>query len=217
MKTRLTKPMLGKGKSVSLYLDFIKPFSEIDYQNKNSDKLGSIVLKKLGVGIGETTAKDAGQQAKPIKGKIFELLIGEMLIMHRIVPFYAQAKMWKFPMSKIDFLLYNERAPVIFTCKVSLAERWRQAAFEGISMKNIYREGQCFLISANEQDVNNRNIDIKNNRIDGIDECFMANSTEFKKKLIYLSKNREFCCAPQINPIVDGKFIDPRINIKEQP
>ncbi len=208
MKTRLPKSMLGKGIAADLYPKFISSFSEKDYENKNSDLLGNIVLNEFKAGIGNTTANDIGQQTKAVQGKMFELLIGEMLIMHGLVPFYAQTTMWKVPMSKIDFLLYNENAPVIFTCKISLAERWRQAAFEGIFMKNIYRKGQCFLISAKESDVNNRNRDIENNNIDGIDRCYMANSTEFKELLISLSKNHKFCIAPNINPIVGGKPID---------
>ena len=200
MKTKLPKEFVGNGLAATAYSKFIDSFSQSDYEKKNSCKLANLVLNELDEWTGTSGAKDSGQQKKTISGTVFEFLVGEMLVMHNIVPFYAQAQMWKVPMSRVDFLLYDEDAPVILTCKLSLAERWRQAAFEGIFLKNIYRRGRCYLISAKSQDVINRNKDIEKREIEGIDKCYMVNSKEFDELLKELS-NRKFCVAKDVNPV----------------
>ena len=104
------------------------------------------------------------------------------------------------PASKMDFLLYDEHEPVVFTCKLSLAERWRQAAFEGMFLKNIYPKGRCYLIAGKEKDVTKRNRDIAQGEIGGIDQCYMADSEGLKELLIELS-NRNFSEPEKVNPI----------------
>ena len=153
------------------------------------------------------SADDKGQQLKKLSGDAFEFLIGEMLVMHGLVPFYTQVKMWKIPMSKVDFLLYDEHEPVVLTCKSSIAERWRQAAFEGIFLKNIYHRGQCYLVSADSKGVQKRNANIDDGEIAGIDRCFLAGGEEFKKFLEDLSAKRKFSIVKNISPISDQKCL----------
>ena len=209
MKTRLPQNMLTS-KAGSAYKIYIAPFAEEDYAAKKSDKLADLVLRKLSTGqdIDRQGIKDLGQQSKTVSGKIFELLMGEMLIMHNLVPYYVQVSLWKVPMSRIDFLLYDENEPVIFTCKKSLAERWRQAAFEGMFLKNVYPKGKCYLISGKQADVVKRNEDIDNGEIAGIDRCYMINSAEMRGFLETLSATKKFVVAGKINPIKgDPKII----------
>ena len=209
MKTRLPQNMLTS-KAGSAYKIYIAPFAEDDYAAKKSDKLADLVLRKLNTGqdIDRQGIKDLGQQSKTVSGKIFELLMGEMLIMHNLVPYYVQVSLWKVPMSRIDFLLYDENEPVIFTCKKSLAERWRQAAFEGMFLKNVYPKGKCYLISGKQADVDKRNEDIDNGEIAGIDRCYMINSAEMRGLLNTLSATKKFAVAGKINPIKgDPKII----------
>ncbi len=202
MKTQLPQHMLTP-QARRAYEIYIDPFAEEDYAARKSDKLADMVLRKLSAGhnIDRQSVQDAGQQSKSVSGKIFELLMEEMLIMHNLAPYYVQVSLWKVPIPRIDFLLYDENEPVIFTCKKSLAERWRQAALEGMFLKNVYPKGKCYLISGKQGDVDRRNEDIDNGKIAGIDRCYMINSAPMRKLLEKLSSTKKFVVASNINPI----------------
>ena len=207
MKTHLPQDMLGTGMSAEFYADCIDSFSEDDYEKGLSDKLALHVVQQMKKGGGAPSADDKGQQLKRLSGDAFEFLIGEMLVMHGLVPFYTQAEIWKVPMSKVDFLLYDENEPVILTCKSSMAERWRQAAFEGIFLKHIYHRGRCYLVSADSNGVRKRNANIDEGEIEGIDRCFLAYSEEFKKFLEDLSAKRKFSIAKNVSPVSKQRCI----------
>ena len=208
MKTRLPDSMLkGAKKTAPFYLRCIQDFPESDYKRMRSDKFARHVLRNFGKELNTLDeVSDKGQQDKPVKGGAFEFMVGEMLIMHGLVPFYTQVEMWKVPMSKMDFLLYDENEPVVFTCKFSLAERWRQAAFEGMFLKNIYRRGWCYLVSAKPGEVAQRNDDIDQGNIKGIDKCFLAGGEEFRDLLVSLSK-KKFSVAHNVAPIKKQRHI----------
>ena len=203
MDSRLPNDFVGDGQAAIAYRKCIFDFSDKDYENKQSAKLAKTFLDRLNNVLYEIIPKekDHGQAAKSIKGTAFELLTAEMLQMHGITPLYAQAKMRNVPQSKIDFLLYDEHAPIIFTCKMSLAERWRQAAYEGMCLKQVYYNAECYVICADENEVRIRNKDIKNKEISGINWCYMVDSEELQELFINLS-NRNFSLAKDINPII---------------
>ena len=201
MKSRWPAKSLDS-KTGALYQQCIESFSDSDYVAKKSAKLATVVMKQLNAekNRNDKEIRDQGQSKKAMSGKVFEFLMGEMLMMHGLAPFYAQVTLWKVPMSRMDFLLYDEDEPVVFTCKISLAERWRQAAFEGLFLKNVYPKGKCYVVSAKKSDVDNRNADIENGEIAGIDQCLMIDSKELTDLLIKLSA-KKFSTAEKIDPI----------------
>lgn len=210
METKLCDAFFGGGrKAAPRYRELIRGFSEADYRAKKSDELAKIVMAGVRAGIVESTARDPGQQTKTISGKVFEFLVAEMILMHGIAPLYAQVEMWKVPASKMDFLLYDENAPVVFTCKLSLGERWRQAAFEGMFLKNIYPKGKCYLVSGKQADVDKRKADIARGEIGGIDGCYMADSADLKKLLVELSR-RNFSEPQAVHPIKKSTAVQKR-------
>jgi len=202
MKTRLPRMFLGSPSS-KLYQEFIKDFDERLYKEKRSDLLGERVLKKIAGVKGSPGVSDEGQSKKSKSGHIFEFLVAEMLIMHEILPFYTQASMWKVPFSKFDFLLFHEDKPVVLSCKKSFGDRWIEAEAEGIVLKGVYRQGECYLLVGDtservQKDVAKRKEDLK--KAHGLNGIFTVGSETlplFKR----LSK-RTFSLTKPIDPVV---------------
>ena len=198
METILPSELLNH-KSGSNYKKFIenytgsmKPVDFATYVCKQMEKTANYSLN--------TTNIDAEQTKKSISGKIFELVIAEILKYHGIIPFYMQASMWNIPNSKFDFLCFDEQFPVIISVKISLAERWRQSAFEGYFFKQVYRQAKSYVITNNESQASLRNEDIKNNKISGIDHFYYVQSSEMND-LIDELKKLKFKKAELVNPI----------------
>lgn len=219
MESKLPQSFLGGGLAVEVYGKCIADFSVADYKDRKSAVLGALFLRNLSDALVEVFDKtkpkdrsDRGQWEKTVKGKVFEHLTAEMLLMHGIVPVYAQVGVWHVPQSKIDFLLFDERAPVIFTCKMSLAERWRQAAYEGMCLKQVYRHAECYVICADKDDVRRRNRNITDGEIGGVDKCHMVDSLDMQKLLVRLAK-RKFSFAEKIDPIQGKPKIIEGVNL----
>lgn len=189
--------------SVKLFLKLMRELP------KDSDSLSiskNMVDKIQGSDTG--ASKDPGQKRKAISGKCFELLMAELLVRHSITPFYIQAELRHIPLSKFDFLCYHPEQPVIFSTKISLAERWRQASYEGDSLKRVYRKAECYLVTANKRDAEKRNKDIEEGDAIGIDKCFVMGESALIEKLDELS-NRDFIEGVPQEPIIKGNPIVP--------
>ena len=201
MQTRLPSCML-KSKSADLYQECLRTVP---------DDANSMVLAKIILPFVEGVKKIGVQKSNPVKGHMFEMLVAEMLIIHVILPFYTQAAMLNIPMSKFDILCYHPKAPVVFSVKFSLAERWRETAFEGDSLKSVYRNARCYLVTAIEGErknddgvrsgeVRKRQKDIAEEKILGIDAILVAGSQEMYDCLNSLAKET-FCEAEPVDPI----------------
>jgi len=190
MQSRLPPKMLDN-ETGETYQTLIANISE----DSDSQTLASAICKTL------TTDMGLSEQARKAQvGTIFELLMAEMLLQHKIMPFYRQATLLNVPLSKFDFLCYHPQKPVVFSTKFSLAERWRQTAFEGASLKQVYRHGKCYLITYNPESVEKRNAEIDDGRIFGIDKILIA-GTHALKQLLDEIATIKFCEAEPVNPI----------------
>ncbi|MDD9842224.1 MAG: hypothetical protein OXU76_06185, partial [Alphaproteobacteria bacterium] len=170
MQSRLP-PKILDNETGQTYQALIADISE----DKDSQTLANYICKIL-----ETDMGVSEQARKAQVGTIFELLMAEMLLQHKIMPFYRQATLLNVPLSKFDFLCYHPQRPVVFSTKFSLAERWRQTAFEGASLKQVYRHGKCYLITYKRESVKKRNDEIEDGRIFGIDKILIAGTTNLK-------------------------------------
>ena len=182
-------------------------YKEITDNINQDDPLGfsQEVLRRM-KNFKPSAPQDRGQAKKFISGAVFEYLMAELLVWHKILPFYTQASMRFVPLSRFDFLCYNARSPVVFSTKISLAERWRQTAFEGDSLKRVYRQAKCYLVTENESDASNRNKDINEENCIGIDRCLVMGKQELITLLEDLSKIT-FTATELINPLERGKII----------
>jgi len=91
------------------------------------------------------------QSRKALVGGIFELGLAECLIMEGIGPFYFKARLESVPIHSYDLLLYHRTAPVAISAKVSTAERWKQAAYEGLALESKFPESKQYLITAGRE------------------------------------------------------------------
>ncbi|MDD9797805.1 MAG: hypothetical protein OXT03_01655 [Alphaproteobacteria bacterium] len=190
MQSRLP-PKILDNETGQTYQALIADISE----DKDSQTLANYICKTLATDMGLSE-----QARKAQVGTIFELLMAEMLLQHKITPFYRQATLLNVPLSKFDFLCYHPQKPIVFSTKFSLAERWRQTAFEGASLKQVYRHGKCYLITYNPESVKKRNDEIEDGRIFGIDKILIAGTTNLKTLLDEVATTK-FCEAEPVNPI----------------
>ena len=191
--------------SGEMYKRFIKNYSG----NMEPSDFATCICQKMvnpenysgGEGV-----SDKEQQKKNISGDVFEFIVAEILKYHNITPFYTQAEMWNIPNSKFDFLCFDDEAPIIISVKISLAERWRQSAFEGLVLKQVYRRSESYVITNNEKDAINRNKDIEKNKILGIDHVYYIQSSEMNGFIDRL-KLLKFKKADLINPVSKSNLI----------
>lgn len=138
-------------------------------------------------------------------GLIFEYIICETLARESIVPFYFQAKFERVPNADFDVVLYNEKAPIVLTMKVSLRERYKQADLEGLALRQVYRRAQSHLITLSAKEAVGVATKIKSGDIAGLDTCILANQPEYTELLAELAK-QEFSEARHVMPITGKAF-----------
>ena len=204
VETALPRQLLNN-QSGKMYESFVKEYSG----SMEPAAFASCICQKMIESknySGDDGTTDVGQRMKSISGKIFELIIAEILKHHNITPFYTQAVMRYVPNSKFDFLCFNDRTPVILSAKISLAERWRQSAFEGYFLKQVYRQAKSYVITNDERSTILRNNDIQDNKISGIDRFYYVQSHEMNF-LISELKSLTFKKAEPVNPVSESNVI----------
>ncbi|MDE2759646.1 MAG: hypothetical protein OXH90_05020 [Paracoccaceae bacterium] len=142
-----------------------------------------------------------------LRGNVLELFVCETLKRLEITPFYHQVRVDKIPDTEFDIVCYHPVYPVVLSCKASLRERYKQAAYEGCNFKNVYRNAKCYLITVDKSEAVKLKKKIEKGKVLGIDGCYLADHKEFSDFLIDLKNQYEFSVAKQINPITKGKLI----------
>lgn len=136
------------------------------------------------------------ENIKSINGAVFEEIIIQCLLKEGIFPIYTQVTFTFIPGIKFDLVLYRKMRPVILSIKTSLRERWKQADFEGIALKNVYRKAEVYVInnSLNENKIRNKKID----ECLSIDKFIYVANNNFNELISYL-KNQQFEFAKKID------------------
>ncbi len=145
-----------------------------------------------------------------VNGAVFECLILDALWRHQIVPVYFQAEVTHVPNALFDVFLYHPVRPVVISCKTSLRERWKQAAVEGLVLKQVYRQAESYLVTLSDEGFR-RQKDIEDSGSDGLDECIVIKQgqTRFDDMLDRLKANHEASPYTVASPIlpVNGRVI----------
>ena len=82
------------------------------------------------------------------RGSAFEFLIAFTLLRESISPFYYQVAFNNIAWAEYDLLIYTkEIGPIVFSCKTSLRERWKQAEFEAQLLRRDYPNSRSFLVT----------------------------------------------------------------------
>jgi len=111
-------------------------------------------------------------------GKIFELLLFQILKHENIIPFFYQAKLSLINNTIFDFVYLNKKmVPIVLFLKTSLRERYKQAELEARLIKNIFPGAKCYIICLeNDDKIEKYNKMIDSNDIIGIDKFFNENN-----------------------------------------
>ncbi len=183
----------------------------------NSDKinypLSDFILKSY---QWYKTHYDASSPAKrSTNGHVFERLIIDALIFASIQPVYYHAKVMHIPHVEFDIFLYHPIRPVAISCKTSLRERWKQAALEGLALKQVYGGAQSTLVTMAKEEglaVQNK---IKEQEVFGLDNCFIIDetNTQFDVFLDQLKKEK-YQTAEKILPVTGGHLLPPILKEK---
>ena len=204
METLLPRKLLDN-QSGKMYESFIKNYSG----SMDPSDFAACVCQKMKKSENYSEnggIVDVGQKIKSMSGKIFEFAIAEILKHHNITPFYMQAEIKNVPNSKFDFLCFNDQTPVILSVKISLAERWRQSAFEGYFLKQVYRQAKSYVITNDKRSATLRNNDIENNKISGVDRFYYVQSSEMND-LVEKLKSLKFKKANPVNPVSESNIV----------
>ena len=135
-----------------------------------------------------------------ISGRIFEYIICETLAQQGIAPLYYQAEFAQVPNASFDVVLYDELSPVVLSVKTSLRERYKQAALEGIALRQVYRRARCYLITMSEGEADSLQGKIVSDTVAGLDRCIVATRPEYAQLLECLAQ-RTFTIARPIQPL----------------
>ncbi len=117
---------------------------------------------------------------KNINGKIFEYILATLFVREGIMPLYLNAKVAFVPNVNYDFIFYTEeKGPVCISAKTSLRERYKQAALEGIVLKNVHRKAFSVLVTLDLKEAMGVKEKLENGDIIGFDKVIIAFYKEF--------------------------------------
>lgn len=122
--------------------------------------------------------KRKGKSNNALNGSVFEFLVEEQLRSLSIdAVLYRQATFRRVsPTTKYDFVLFDDEAPVVISCKTSARERWRQAELEAQAAKKVFPQAYCVLVL-----YKNDSNDLKNHlrsRRSGLDDVVLISDEE---------------------------------------
>ena len=115
------------------------------------------------------------------RGSAFEFLIAFTLLRENISPFYYQVEFSNIAWAEFDILIYTEEiGPIVFSCKTSLRERWKQAELEAQLLRRDFPNSRSFLITMDpsESSVANK---IKNGPKSGLEKVMRSNQPVFNR------------------------------------
>jgi hypothetical protein len=137
-----------------------------------------------------------------LRGSVFELLIGSVLVSAGCYPFFRQAEVTYVNNAHFDFLLWEDGwNPISISIKTSLRERYKQAELEAGALKNVHRRSENFLVTLAEDEVKARRRKLQETQqFSNLDKMVLADQPEFDELIQYL-KSKTFALPGDINPM----------------
>ena len=197
MRSILIPKMFGNqfksNKSACLYCEMLNRCGE--YTGNPHE----LVVSVMG-GFEEATQGRGGQSKKSLRGAVFEYVIGEVLLLEGIAPLYHQAMLRHVPMAHFDWFLYHPNTPVSISCKTSVRERWKQAAYEGMALKRVYPQAVNYMISVEETSAVEKK---KQEAPQTIDHYIVATKQSFDASISQIGAIK-YSIAESVSPIIKG-------------
>ena len=142
---------------------------------------------------------------RSVHGRVFEYVIGEALIQEGIQPLYYQAEVRHVPLATFDWFLYHPETPVSLSCKTKARDRWKQAAHEARSLKDVYIRATNYLVTI--EPLSQSDDKLAQSPI-SIDVAMVATSPEFDREVEKI-KAVSYSEARPLPPIITGKLVRP--------
>ncbi len=145
------------------------------------------------------------QNNPSINGRVFECLILETLVREGITPFYYQARFLHVPNCDFDIVLYHPESPVVLSAKTSLRERYKQAALEGLALRQVYRRSMQYLITLSVEEAAANKARIASGDIVGLTDIIVASTPDYDAMLEQIGA-QTFEYAQKILPLSGRAF-----------
>ena len=148
------------------------------------------------------------QLSNNLRGTVFEILIGAVLLNKGIYPFFRQAEVTFVNNAHFDFLLWEDGwNPISVSIKTSLRERYKQAELEAGALKNVHRKSENFLVTLAEDEVKARRKKLlEAQQFSNLDSLVLADQAEFDELLGYLS-SKSFALPADLNPMANRHVV----------
>ncbi len=92
-----------------------------------------------------------------LHGAVLQALVEMCLQQNGVVPFYTEVEMQFIPVARYDIIVFTKRlGPVNLSLKTTLRERWKQAEFEGMALRRVYRRSRVYVVNNSESETRTR-------------------------------------------------------------
>ena len=122
-----------------------------------------------------------------MRGDMFELVVMEALARYGCKLFYRNVRLPGAPLVDYDFVFwFRERPPVALQVKTSLRERWMQAAYAGMLLKQGNQRAEMVLVTMNGKKKSVETA-VAQGRIQGLDKYVRATNETFTDLVLMLA------------------------------
>lgn len=149
-----------------------------------------------------------GPISNNLRGSIFELLIGSVLVANGILPFFTQAEVTFVNNARFDILLWEEGwNPISLSIKTSLRERYKQAELEAWALNSVHRKSENWLLTLSSEEVARRKKQLgAAKEYSYLKGLVLASGAEFDDFIMYL-KGKKFSAPVDINPMANNRIV----------
>jgi alpha-glucosidase (family GH31 glycosyl hydrolase) len=135
-----------------------------------------------------------------LNGKVFEHIITTLLYREGILPFYLNAKVTYVADTNFDITLFNNKTqqPIVLSVKTTLRERYKQAEWEALRLKDVHKGAKSYLITIDDN--HEYYTKKKQEGVIRLNEIIYALSPEFNA-MIYHLKSIVVSEAPMVKVI----------------
>jgi hypothetical protein len=149
-----------------------------------------------------------------LNGAVLQALVERCLVANGVVPVYSEVTMRFIPVARYDIIVFTRKhGPINLSLKTSLRERWKQAEFEGMALRRVYRRSRVYVVNNSENETRTRKTNMA--QCEAIHDFVVCTSPAFDslvKNLLAWGPKR----APVVRLVSKGKEValPPQIETK---
>lgn len=149
---------------------------------------------------------------KQTRGKILEALVRAVLIRESLLPYYPNVMFTFVPETTYDIGLWVQNSsketkyPIVLSVKVSLRERIKQAAHEGLALKQVHWLAESYVLTVNSEEAENSKNKMNEGVYAGLEGIVLLTNSDFDK-LIKRLKSPKLCLSEDFPVVSKGEPI----------